>query len=267
MLKISLNCFVRTCACVKSTIKFAYKVFEIYVLVKKYDSNTMSFIIKDREVNIRIETHQPLHQYQLSTKHYWKLLLQSIMFIILLFIAESLDFLFLKSGYYYLLSLAFLVGIFGLMNAFNLHVFNFNKLTKRHLVYVVIGVIISIVCDYIAMFFISTTANQEELDAYLSGVPLLLQLLSIGIVGPIIEECIFRAFIIKGIFRRIPIVGGIVSVIAFAAVHGPSNVIEWIVYGISGIILVVAFLKTQRLEVPILIHICINVEATIVSFL
>ena len=39
MLKISLNCFVRTCACVKSTIKFAYKVFEIYVLVKKYDSN------------------------------------------------------------------------------------------------------------------------------------------------------------------------------------------------------------------------------------
>ena len=94
------------------------------------------------------------------------------------------------------------------MNAFNLHVFNFNKLTKRHLVYVVVGVIISIVCDYIAMFFISTTANQEELDAYLSGVPLLLQLLSIGIVGPIIEECIFRAFIIKGIFRRIPIVGG-----------------------------------------------------------
>lgn len=56
MLKISLNCFVRTCACVKSTIKFAYKVFEIYVLVKKYDSNTMSFIIKDREVNIMIET-------------------------------------------------------------------------------------------------------------------------------------------------------------------------------------------------------------------
>lgn len=96
MLKISLNCFVRTCACVKSTIKFAYKVFEIYVLVKKYDSNTMSFIIKDREVNIMIETHQPLHQYQLSTKHYWKLLLQSIMFIILLFIAESLDFLFKK---------------------------------------------------------------------------------------------------------------------------------------------------------------------------
>ena len=35
---------------------------------------------------------------------------------------------------------------------------------------------------------------------HISGVPLLLQLLSIGIVGPIIEECIFRAFIIKGIF-------------------------------------------------------------------
>ena len=55
--------------------------------------------------------------------------------------------------------------------------------------------------------FISTTANQEELDAYLSGVPLLLQLLSIGIVGPIIEECIFRAFIIKGFFVEFPLLG------------------------------------------------------------
>ena len=59
-----------------------------------------------------------------------------------------------------------------------------------------------------------TTGNEKELEESYRNVPLYLQLIAIGILGPILEEIIFRGLLIKGIFSA-PIVGGIVSVILF----------------------------------------------------
>ena len=66
-----------------------------------------------------------------------------------------------------------------------------------------------------------TTGNEKGVSY--RNVPLYLQLIAIGILGPIIEEIIFRGLLIKGIFRGAPIVGGIVSVILFVALMAQAT--------------------------------------------
>ena len=56
-------------------------------------------------------------------------------------------------------------------------------------------------CDYIYFEFMPTTGNEKELEESYRNVPLYLQLIAIGILGPILEEIIFRGLLIKGIFR------------------------------------------------------------------
>lgn len=55
-------------------------------------------------------------------------------------------------------------------------------------------------------------------------------------------------------------------IILFAGAHGPSNIGEWLIYGFSGLIFVIAYLKTKRLEVPIIIHMLGNILATFQNY-
>ena len=176
--------------------------------------------------------------FQISQKPYWKLLLQSLFLICILFVAESMVIFLVEKPKY------FWIAIVG----------------------VIIGFILANGADYIYFEFMPTTGNEKELEESYRNVPLYLQLIAIGILGPIIEEIIFRGLLIKGIFRGAPIVGGIVSVILFAGAHGPSNIGEWFIYGFSGFIFVIAYLTTKRLEIPIIIHMLGNILATFQNY-
>ena len=119
-----------------------------------------------------------------------------------------------------------------------LKLFQFSRITKKQWLIIIIGFILANGADYIYFEFMPTTGNEKELEESYRNVPLYLQLIAIGILGPTLEEIIFRGLLIKGIFRGAPIVGGIVSVILFAGAHGPSNIGEWFIYGFSGFIFV-----------------------------
>lgn len=80
---------------------------------------------------------------------------------------------------------------------------------------------------------------------------------------PIIEEYIFRGIIIKILFQKKQWIGAVISIILFTLVHSPQGVLEYLIFGISSIIYVVTYQKTQRIEIPILIHILNNLIASI----
>ncbi|MCE5090459.1 CPBP family intramembrane metalloprotease [Staphylococcus devriesei] len=211
----------------------------------------------------KIQNHQ--QEFQISHKSYWKLLLQSIFMIIVMFIAETfILFLAEKPQYYWIAILAVIIA-FLLLYAFKLKLFNFSMLTKKQWLFILIAFVVVSAIDFLYLSFMPTPPNQKDLDASFEHIPFYLQILTIGILGPIIEEVMFRGLLIKGVFRGAPIIGGVVSVILFAGAHGPTNISEWLIYGLSGVVLVIAYLKTKRLEVPIVIHALSNILSVFLS--
>lgn len=199
--------------------------------------------------------------FQISQKPYWKLLLQSLLLICILFVAESMVIFLVEKPKYFWIAIVGVIIAFLILKLSKLKLFQFSRITKKQWLIIIIGFILANGADYIYFEFMPTTGNEKELEESYRNVPLYLQLIAIGILGPILEEIIFRGLLIKGIFRGAPIVGGIVSVILFAGAHGPSNIGEWFIYGFSGFIFVIAYLTTKRLEIPIIIHMLGNILA------
>lgn len=196
--------------------------------------------------------------FELSHKPYWKLLLQTILLIILVSISYvvSGDILYsLSSG---LIGIAILIVAFLISKWLKIKLFRFNKLSQRQLIYIVVGVIVCQLIYFVLSQPISITENQQELNDMLKGKPFILQLSVVGIIGPLCEEIIFRGLLIKGIFRGIPVIGGVISALLFGFAHFPTNIWEWCIYTAYGVVFVTGYMKTKRLEVPILMHIFHN---------
>ncbi|MCJ1655363.1 CPBP family intramembrane metalloprotease [Staphylococcus sp. NRL 16/872] len=202
--------------------------------------------------------------FQISHKAYWKLLLQSIFMIVVMLFAESMVLALVEeSPKHFWVAIVSVIIAFLLLWLFKLKLFNFSKITKQQWMLIIIGFALMTGVDYLLSFFMPEPSNEKGLEEDYNKIPFLLQIASIGTLGPILEEVVFRGLLIKGIFRGAPIIGGIVSVILFAGSHGPTTIGEWFVYGFSGLIFVFAYLKTGRLEVAILIHILNNTLVTI----
>ncbi|MCR1955743.1 CPBP family intramembrane metalloprotease [Clostridioides mangenotii] len=78
------------------------------------------------------------------------------------------------------------------------------------------------------------------------------------VLSPIVEELIFRGVIIGKIFKNKPYIGIIVSSITFGFAHIGKGLVIVPMHIIGGLILSIAYFKTKRLEVPIIIHALIN---------
>ena len=79
-------------------------------------------------------------------------------------------------------------------------------------------------------------------------------IISIIVISPIIEEIIFRSFVISVLFKPYPFLGFITSSILFSLFHSPENIFVFSIYLISGFILGLSYFLTRRIEIPILIH-------------
>ncbi|MTD37553.1 CPBP family intramembrane metalloprotease [Erwinia sp. CPCC 100877] len=99
-----------------------------------------------------------------------------------------------------------------------------------------------------------STANDAAIQMIFTGENPLLIFLLVGISAPIMEEIVFRGGIINLWLKKVPIVGVAVSAIVFGLVHGPTNLISFLIYGLTGLILALAYYMTERLEVSIAIH-------------
>ncbi|EOL47751.1 hypothetical protein I580_01305 [Enterococcus caccae ATCC BAA-1240] len=109
-----------------------------------------------------------------------------------------------------------------------------------------------------------STANDAAIQTIFTGESPLLIILLIGISAPIMEEIVFRGGIIGYWLAKFPIVAIAISSIVFGLIHGPTNLISFLIYGLMGLILSLACYKTQRLEISISIHFLNNIFAAIV---
>lgn len=79
---------------------------------------------------------------------------------------------------------------------------------------------------------VHSTANDSSVITIFTGENPLLILLVIGISAPIMEEIVFRAGIIDYWLKPYPIIGVLVSSILFGLVHGPTDIISFLIYGL-----------------------------------
>lgn len=109
-----------------------------------------------------------------------------------------------------------------------------------------------------------STANDALIQVIFTGENPLLIILLIGVAAPIMEEIVFRGGIIGFWLEKFPIAAIAVSSILFGLVHGPTNLISFLIYGLMGLILSLAYYKTKRIEVSMSIHFLNNILAAIV---
>ncbi|HBM8063467.1 TPA: CPBP family intramembrane metalloprotease [Staphylococcus aureus] len=159
------------------------------------------------------------------------------------------------------------IGLFILLlgvvflKVLNINLLSFKKLKFTHMLYIIFGFLLMYGLDNLYDMFAPPTLNETLIDEEFEDVPYHLALISIAIIPPITEEIICRGLIIRVLFRNHLFLGLIVSSIFFALIHESDTLIGYLPYFYSGLIFGYTYLKTKRLEVPILIHFINNLLA------
>lgn len=148
-----------------------------------------------------------------------------------------------------------------LLKVLNINLLSFKKLKFTHILYIIFGFLLMYGLDNLYDMFAPPTLNETLIDEEFEDVPYHLALISIAIIPPITEEIICRGLIIRVLFRNHLFLGLIVSSIFFALIHESDTLIGYLPYFYSGLIFGYTYLKTKRLEVPILIHFINNLLA------
>ena len=97
----------------------------------------------------------------------------------------------------------------------------------------------------------ANTLNQSVIEN-LGMSPALLFVMTV-VAAPIVEEFVFRGLIVKQAFQFSKL-GIFVSSFLFGALHMPTDLGSWILYGGMGLVLAMIYRKTQKLEFSIAVH-------------
>lgn len=113
---------------------------------------------------------------------------------------------------------------------------------------------------------IHESANNQVLITEYSGVSHFVALISIAIIPAIIEEYIFRGYILSVFFKNHLLVGTIISSILFAILHQSNNLIGYLPFIFISLVVSLSYLKTKNLLVPITIHFLNNAAFVVLAF-
>ena len=112
-----------------------------------------------------------------------------------------------------------------------------------------------------------TTVNQASIiEEFQRGNGILLPIM-LGVLAPIVEEIIFRGILPLKIFKGYEGWGYLVGGLLFALFHGPTNIMSFVIYGGSSVILTLLAYRTRRLEVSIAVHMINNGLPAIIMLL
>ncbi|USK34157.1 CPBP family intramembrane metalloprotease [Bacillus sp. F19] len=104
--------------------------------------------------------------------------------------------------------------------------------------------------------------NTKVIMEVLKVTPLLIVVTSI--IGPILEEIIFRKILFGALYQRFNfILSALISSIVFALVHGEPQ--HLLLYGSMGFVFAFLYVKTKRLLVPIFAHVAMNTFVVILQ--
>ena len=195
---------------------------------------------------------------KLEDKSQITLIVQSIIVVILFFTCEALLFTYLSKPVFYIIGVICLLLTLGLCNVFKFNLFSFKALKRNEVALIIISFLVLEITTYLLTTFFPMPNNQEGLNNVVDQSNLIIAIITLGILIPIIEECVCRGVLIKVLFQKKQRIGVIISILLFTFAHGPTSITDFIIYGLPAVIYSVIYYKTKRLEIPIIIHIMNN---------
>ncbi|OLR22098.1 CPBP family intramembrane glutamic endopeptidase, partial [Bacillus cereus] len=124
----------------------------------------------------------------------------------------------------------------------------FKEKTILKIVSVPLVVLFTVIVEQSVMRFLATAQpeNQEQLLETGTGIPLIFTLLVFGILGPLLEEIVFRHIILNRFSHYIgTAIASIISIIIFTVLH-TNQLSDIAIYLPGSVILTVAYLISKR---------------------
>ena len=137
----------------------------------------------------------------------------------------------------------------------------FKEKTILKIVSIPMVVLFTVIVEQIVMRFLATgqPENQEQLLETGAEIPLIFTLLVFGILGPILEEIVFRHILINRFSHYIgTAIASIISILIFTFLH-TNQLSDYAIYLPGAVILTIAYLISKRsLAYVIAIHMLNN---------
>jgi len=122
--------------------------------------------------------------------------------------------------------------------------------------------IVSSILDQMVFRSPAGSENTEKIMELAKMSPYVI--LVIVIVGPILEEIVFRKIIFGQIYRKTNFwIAGIISSLLFALAHFDGHLI---IYGSMGLVLCFLYWMTKRIIISMIAHASMNAIAVFISF-
>ena len=104
--------------------------------------------------------------------------------------------------------------------------------------------------------------NTEQIVGLIKTAPLIIFVTSI--IGPILEEIVFRKIIFGSLYKRLNFFfAGLISSLIFSIAHGEPE--HLILYGAMGFTFAFLYVKTKRILVPIFTHVAMNTIVVVIQ--
>lgn len=104
--------------------------------------------------------------------------------------------------------------------------------------------------------------NTEMIVEFAKVVPAFI--IVISIIGPILEEIVFRLIIFGALYKRFNFwIAGFVSSLIFAAIH--FDFTHLLLYSAMGFVFAFLYVRTKRILVPIAAHVSLNLFVSLVN--
>lgn len=104
--------------------------------------------------------------------------------------------------------------------------------------------------------------NTQEIMALVKSLPLLV--IVVSIIGPILEEIIFRQIIFGSLYKKFNFfISALISSLIFAVVH--MDFTHLLIYTAMGFTFAFLYVRTKRIIVPIFAHVAMNTFVVVVQ--
>ena len=135
---------------------------------------------------------------------------------------------------------------------------------------IIIGFIVIMSAKMIIGSFITQqTANDAAIEKLfkISVNTSFMMAFMTAIAAPVVEELVFRGFLMDYFFTDQPIFAILLSGLVFGSIHSSTNLISWLMYVVMGIILAATYNKEKNLAANISLHFLNNLLPSIVFLL
>ncbi|SEM96283.1 hypothetical protein SAMN05216431_11628 [Ligilactobacillus sp. WC1T17] len=128
---------------------------------------------------------------------------------------------------------------------------------KEDLSTIVIGFVVLMVVKIVfGSFLTGQTANDAQIEELfkISFNTSLMMAFMTAIAAPIVEEMVFRGYLMDYFFTNQPLLAIILSGIVFGSAHASSDFISWLLYVSIGLVLAGVYQKSHNLAANITVH-------------